>query len=76
MLEAALVDLEIFVKEKKFDDGFGNRIPTDEFCGIAEAEGDIVYQYYILGKAFKKKSLTFVILGSDPPPLFSRKCNE
>ena len=34
-----MVDLEVFVKEKKFDDGFSSRIPDDEFCGIAESEG-------------------------------------
>ena len=39
VMEYALADLEVFVREKSFDDGFGNRIPDDEFCGIAESEG-------------------------------------
>ena len=38
-MDVALVDLEVFVKEKNFDDGFSSRIPDDEFCGIAESEG-------------------------------------
>ena len=38
-MEYALADLEVFVREKSFDDGFGSRIPDDEFCGIAESEG-------------------------------------
>ena len=38
-MDFALADLEVFVREKSFDDGFGSRVPDDEFCGIAESEG-------------------------------------
>ena len=38
-MDFALADLEVFVREKSFDDGFGTRVPDDEYCGSAESEG-------------------------------------
>ena len=66
-MDVAMVDLEVFVKEKKFDDGFSSRIPDDEFCGIAESEGSsrtcLCECYKKVSGEVKRQCLIVIILG-------------